>query len=187
MSVIKVKNILTPEELKIIKTEIEKNEIEPGEKLGRKYMGSGIHHIFTSEMEEKLYSIAKQATDIPLSINHAIVVEYSSDYGKPNLPPHFDGDTNDLIINMQLEANTSWDLGLKLKTYSIKDNEAIVFNANTEAHWRVHKEFKPGEYVRMMFVRFYNSENPSDYSYLRRYEPTDEIFKDIRELRDSLI
>jgi hypothetical protein len=88
---------------------------------------------------------------------------------------------------MQLESNTSWDLGLNLKTYSIEDNQALVFNANTEAHWRVHKDFQEGEYVRMMFVRFQNAEKPSDYSHLTKYWPTDEIFKDIRELRDSLI
>jgi hypothetical protein len=186
MSIIKVDNILSPEELELIKTEIEKNEIEPDETLGRKYMG-GIHHVFTPEIEEKLYAIASQATDTPLKMSHGMVVEYSAAYGKPNLPPHFDGDTNDLIINMQLESNTSWDLGLNLKTYSIEDNQALVFNANTEAHWRVHKDFQEGEYVRMMFVRFQNAEKPSDYSHLTKYWPTDEIFKDIRELRDSLI
>jgi hypothetical protein len=86
---------------------------------------------------------------------------------------------------MQLEANTSWDLGLNTTTYTLEDNSALVFNANTEIHWRVKKDFKPGEYVRMMFVRFYNEENPSDYSHLNLTQ-THDIFKDARELRDSL-
>jgi hypothetical protein len=185
MSILKVENILTQEELALIKNAVEQNEIEPDETLGRKYMG-GIHHAFTPEIEAKMYAIANQASEVPLSMTHGMVVEYSAEYGTPNLPPHFDGDTNDLIINMQLEANTSWDLGLNLETYSLEDNSALVFNANTEIHWRVNKDFKPGEYVRMMFVRFYDAENPSDYSHLSQHWPSHDIFKEIREFRDSL-
>jgi hypothetical protein len=184
MGIFKIDNILTSEELKLIKVAVLENKIEPDQTLGRKYMG-GIHHAFTKEMEDKMYAIAKKANKTPLLMSHAVVVEYSSEYGKPNLPPHFDGDTNDLIINMQLESNTSWDLGLNLETYTLEDNSALVFNANTEIHWRVKKDFKPGEYVRMMFVRFYNPENLSDYSHVA-YQPSDDIFKDVREFRDSL-
>jgi len=184
MTILKVENILTQEELALIKDAIEKNRIQPDNILGRKNMG-GIQNTFTPEIEDKMYAIAKQASDLPLKMAHGMVVEYSSEYGTPNLPPHFDGDTNDLIINMQLEANTSWDLGLNTTTYTLEDNSALVFNANTEIHWRVKKDFKPGEYVRMMFVRFYNEENPSDYSHLNLTQ-THDIFKDARELRDSL-
>lgn len=186
MSILKVDNVFTAEELLLIKNEIEKNEIEADETLGRKYMGP-VHEAFTEEIKDKIYAIAREASDLPLEMSHAMVVEYSADFGKPNLPPHFDGDTNDLIINMQLESNTRWDLGLNLETYTLEDNSALVFNANTEAHWRVHKHFREGEYVRMMFVRFYNAENPSDYSHLSQHWPDHDIFKEIRELRDSLI
>ena len=112
-------------------------------------------------------------------------VEYNSIYGKPNLRTHVDGDTNDLIINIQLDSNTVWDMGLNQKTYTLSDNSALVFNANKEIHWRVHKEFKEGEYVKMLFVRFCNPENMSDYSYLPHH-PDDEMFKEAREFRDSL-
>lgn len=185
MSILKVSNILAPDELELIKTEIEKNEIEADETLGRKYMGP-IHHVFTPELEDKMYAIARQATDLPLTLKHAMVVEYSSEFGTPNLPPHFDGDINDLIINMQLEANTSWDIGLNTETYTVEDNSAVVFNGNAEAHWRPYKKFEEGEYVRMMFVRFYNEENPSDYSHLSQHWPSHDIFKEVREFRDSL-
>jgi hypothetical protein len=90
-----------------------------------------------------------------------------------------------LIINYQLESNTSWELGLDLQTYTLEDNSALVFNANTNVHWRTHKDFKEGEYVKMLFIRFYNSEVRSDYSYVPMNQ-TDKAFIEARALRDSL-
>ena len=186
MSIQKVSNIFSPEELEFIKNKARSNEHIPDKALGRKDMGR-VGEVLSPETLEKLYAISRQATDIPLSISHVMCVEYSAEHGQPNLPPHFDGDTNDLIINMQLESNTSWPIGLNTEVYTLKDNEALVFNGNTEAHWRVHKEFKEGEYVMMLFARFCKVENRSDYSELSKHWPGSDIFKDARELRDSLI
>ena len=180
MPIIQVNNIFTPEELEIITNTIFAGRHEIDSNLGRRHFRSSVLKNMTDEMIEKLYTIAKQASDLPLAMTNTQVTEYSIEYGEPNLPPHFDGDTNDLIINMQLESNTSWDLGLNTETYAIEDNSAVVFNGNTEVHWRPHKEFKEGEYVRMMFVRFYNKEKPSDYSYLPNNQ-TDDIFKSALE------
>jgi hypothetical protein len=185
MTIAKIENIFSPEQLKIINDAFSQNETEIHSDLGRKYMGT-IREILPKDILDKLYDIATQYLDFAPSISHIMAVEYSAEYGQPNLPPHFDGDTNELIINMQLEANTSWDLGLNLQTYSLEDNSALVFNGNTEIHWRTHKEFKPGEYVRMMFVRFCNEKNMSDYSHLPMNH-IDDTFKATRKFRDSLI
>lgn len=180
----KVSNIFSEEELNIIKQAIPTYKHSIDNTLGRIQIGD-IKNSFNNDMTYTLYEIAKQHTDLPLSISHALYVQYSGKYGKPNLPPHFDGDTNDLIINIQLESNTRWDLGLNLETYTLEDNSALVFNGNKEIHWRVHKEFKDDEFVSMLFVRFYNSENRSDYSHLPNH-PDNQVFDDVRRLRDSL-
>ena len=181
----KVDNIFSTEELNTIKQAVLTYDYEVDHILGRKRIGD-IKNSFSKDIVYTLYEIAKQYTDLPLSMDHALYVEYSPKYGKPNLLPHFDGDTNDLIINMQLDSNTTWDLGLNLETYTLEDNSALVFNGNKEIHWRVHKEFKENEFVSMIFIRFYNSEKRSDYSYLPNH-PDDEIFKEVRAFRDSLI
>jgi hypothetical protein len=186
MGIVKINNILSWEELDFIKNLIENSEFEIDKDLGRMRISRTLNDKFSKDILDKLYEIANQSTDIPLTMSHAICVEYSAKYGQPNLPPHFDGDTNDLIINMQLESNTSWDIGLNLNTYTLEDNSALVFNGNTEVHWRVHKEFKGNEYIRMMFVRFYNSKNISDYSHLSQYWPSHDIFKEANLLRDSI-
>lgn len=156
------------------------SEYEVQDVLGRLVVDSLENHL-TESMVKRLYEIAAKASDLPLKIDHAMYVEYNRLYGVPNLPPHFDRDTNDLIVNMQLESNTDWEIGLNLQTYTLKDNSAVLFNGNTESHWRTKKTFKDGEYVKMVFVRFYNSEKRSDYSYLPN-NPGDEVFKEINEL-----
>jgi hypothetical protein len=184
MSITRIDNLFSQEEIDYINNVISNSPTTIHDGLGR-IQGSGHGQWLLPETYKKLTDIARKVSDLPLIIDHAMFVEYSNLYGKPALRTHLDCDTNDLIINIQLEANTVWDIGLNLETYTLSDNSALVFNANKEIHWRVHKEFKDGEYVRMMFVRFYNAEKRSDYSSLPNH-PDDEMFKEAREFRDSL-
>ena len=184
MSIAQIDNIFSQEELNQINDIIANSPTNIHEELGRRQFHS-LAQAITPELEAKLTDIAREVSGLPLALAHAMAVEYNSIYGEPNLRTHVDGDTNDLIINIQLDSNTVWDMGLNQKTYTLSDNSALVFNANKEIHWRVHKEFKEGEYVKMLFVRFCNPENMSDYSYLPHH-PDDEMFKEAREFRDSL-
>lgn len=184
MSITKINNIFSPEEIESLAKmgSIENSRIDSN--LGRIIIG-GVQENITIDMEHKISDIVNSIINDPLVWSGAMIVEYSAKYGKPNLPPHFDRDTNDLIVNMQISSNTRWDLGLNLETYQLEDNSAILFNGNTEVHWRPHKEFQEGEYVRMLFVRFYNSDNRSDYSYLPGNQ-IDEAFKAAIDFRNSL-
>jgi hypothetical protein len=184
MGINKVDNIFSWDELKIISDMAPTQENEIDDNLGRIYI-SQTRNILTQQMQDKLYKIIDDITDAPLVMDHALCVEYSAKYGQPNLPPHFDGDKNNLIINMQISSNTHWDLGLNLETYRLEDNSALIFNGNTEVHWRVHKKFQEGEYVRMLFVRFFDPVNRPNYSYLPN-NPDHEVFKEVKAFRDGL-
>jgi hypothetical protein len=133
----------------------------------------------------KLKKIARSFVDFDLSLNGASYVDYSAKYGTPNLPPHFDGDGTDIIINYQLKSNTSWDIGLNESVYKIEDNCALIFNPNESIHWRTKKIFEPGESVRMIFFRFANLKGSKDNSHLR-YNLADEVYKSANIFRDSL-
>lgn len=185
MSITKLNNIFSFAEIELINDAISLHTIDIDSNLGRGIIGD-IKNQLPKEVKDKLYKIISDISSAPLAIDHIIYVEYNSKYGKPNLPPHFDGDTNDFIINMQLDSNTTWDIGLNLETYTLENNSALVFNANTEIHWRTHKEFKEGEYVSMLFIRFYNLEKRSDYSHVPMNQ-IDPIFEEARKLRDSLV
>jgi len=137
-------------------------------------------------IQMKVMQIPKKANEIAgegLTLKGINIVEYGSEFGKPNLPPHFDGDSTDLIINVQLKSNTSWGVGVDKEVFYIEDNTAVIFNPNKHIHWRPRKEFKPGEFVRMAFLRYFNMDNPSDYSHLR-YSIDHEIFSEINDLLD---
>lgn len=151
--------------------------------LGRLQMN--IEKINNEELITRLKNIANSFVDFDLSLNGATYVEYSSRYGTPNLPPHFDGDGTDLIINYQLKSNTSWDIGLNTDVYKMQDNSALIFNPNESIHWRTKKIFSPGESVKMIFFRFSNSKGTKDNSHLR-YTLDHKVFKDANIFRDSL-
>ena len=183
MSITLINNIFSDEDMDHILKTVSEGDFEIDNTLGRVRAIPAIKNLLHSTIIEKFNDIAMQF-DTSLSMSGITYVEYSNLYGKPNLPPHFDGDDNDLIINMQIDANTVWPLGLNLDVYELENNSALIFNANKEIHWRTHKDFKDGEYVKMMFIRFWNLENKSDYSHLR-VMLDDPILGDVRVFRDS--
>lgn len=183
MSVHTFDNLFLEEELTILR-DIFKNttNIELDPVLGRR-------QVYIKDIPEvlllKVTNIASDISNEPMSLTNFMSVEYSNQYGKPNLPVHFDGDTIDLIVNFQLSSNTSWDLGVNCETYSLKDNSAVIFHPNFNSHWRPKKEFKDGDYVKMIFFRFQKINNKTDYSHLR-LSLDDPIFKEANDFRDSL-
>lgn len=138
-------------------------------------------------IKDKLTKIVNETFNTNLEIVYpSIGTEYATKYnGYPNLPTHFDGDFNDVIIDYQLESNTQWPIGVNLELHPLTDNSAVMFNPNTNIHWRPRKAFKDGEYVRMVFFRFFNPVNKSDYSYLPNH-PDDPVFAEVNAYRDSL-
>ncbi len=120
----------------------------------------------------------------PLQPMSGMFVDYEAKYGQPNLPPHYDGDTNDLIIDYQYKSNTTWGLGVDKEVFEMEDNEAIIFNPNEYPHWRPHKTFKEGEFVTMIFFRFPDATGEVDYSHMR-YSQDDPIFDEVRKIRDA--
>ena len=184
MSIKKINNVFTQEELEILNNCLDYSKISPeiNNTLGRLHIGN---------LKNLPDAIIIKITDIVLSLfskelkfSGGFAVEYSAAYGLPNLPVHYDHDSSHLIFNFQLSSNTQWGLGVDLEVYDLEDNSALLFNPNEYTHWRPHKIFKDGEFVKMIFFRFTNPSDFSDYSKLD-YSSDNEIFKDISEFRDN--
>jgi hypothetical protein len=184
MTVFKFDNVFTEEELEQIDNAISvSDDLTVQDHLGRRRT-LGI--VFSQEILDKIELLVNSAFGSNLTILPSYrCAEYNNEYGNPNLPPHFDGDNADIFFGFQLSSNTDWDIGVDLNTYSLSNNSAIAFNANECIHWRPRKKFEDGEYVKMIFVRLWDYQNPSDYSH-KAYGPNHEVFKDVRKLRDSL-
>jgi hypothetical protein len=192
MSIKKINNLFTESEISYLNKEIKKIQYSTIFKtysdisgdLGRMNTFIPISNI-SSTIVEKVSEIANSIDDKSYKLTNVLHVNYSNKYGNPNLPPHFDADTCDLIINFQLSSSTSWDLGLEMQTYSIEDNSALMFNANHYIHWRPHKIFNDQDYIKMIFFRFKNINYQEDYSYLKKTQE-DKVFEEICNFRNML-
>jgi len=176
----KISNIFSQEELDNLLLTTEQSEKTIDDFLGRQrslFLDSSKYPL------DKLESISYQAYGSSLVLNDITYVEYNGKFGTPMLPPHFDGDFSELIINFQLSTNTVWQIGVDLELFTLEDNSAVLFHPNETAHWRPHKTFNDGEYVKMIFFR-YTANPPKDYSHMR-LSIDDPQFKDINQLRDS--
>ena len=136
-------------------------------------------------IEDKLTIICSSILGFSVRMTTVLCVEYNNKYGNPNLSPHFDHDRNNLVVDYQLESNTSWDLGIDLSTHSLEDNSALIFNGNEHIHWRPHKTFKDGEHIKMIFFRFSYARDNAKYIH-PDYHPDDPIYDEVKRFRDSL-
>ena len=177
-------NLFSPQDVAILKEKVAETESQEIDKaLGRLLID------FVPIPEDIVLSLLKtvnQHFNTKFSTySEVLFSRYSIEYGKPNLPPHFDGDDTDLILDYQLESNADWPIGLDTSLYTLKDNQALAFNPNEKVHWRTHRAFQDDEYVSMLFFRFYNPISRSDYSHLR-LSKNDPAFDKAIRFRDSL-
>lgn len=202
MTIHKIKNFFSDEEISLIKSSMNKNKLEKDEngnyldrtkhplgygidyKLGRLQYGIEMTEDISKLIEELRGKINK-LFNLNLHSSGFSCAEYSAEFGTPNLPIHWDHDRSEMIFNYQLSSTTSWDIGIDKTIYSMEDNSALIFNPNKYTHWRPHKTFKEGESVTMIFFRFLDPNNISDYSHLD-YTIGHPIFKEIEEFRESL-
>lgn len=105
-------------------------------------------------------SAKKCATDIlyNLGINVKGVVgityvEYNKKYGgNPYLNPHKDAlGESDFVLDYQLDANTSWEIGINKDLYKLNNNDALGIITTKNYHWRANKQWNDNEYVKMLF------------------------------------
>lgn len=86
-------------------------------------------------------------------IQHVTFSDYNNNHINPNLPPHKDPHYPEkgLTFDYQLESNVDWPFSIDNQTFTMKDNEAIIFNPRTSIHFRPDQTFQDGEYVRIVF------------------------------------
>jgi hypothetical protein len=178
-NVYEILDFLTQEELAML-DELVSRQIEKAEdtNLGRVAYTISLTESLAKSIHQKVQDIVGHK--IP-SLSPVIFVDYAGQYGQPNLPPHFDGDNNSVIVDYQYGSNTSWGLGVNTTVYEMQDNKAVIFNPNEYPHWRPHKTFQDGEYITMAFFRFAGDKNYSSM----RFSQDHEIFDEARKARDS--
>jgi hypothetical protein len=181
----KVKDLFNKEEIAFFINKSEEKLVTEGE-LNEEYGRLCIHGMEMPEsVAHKINTMVSEMFNAELEGHISLCVEYNLQYGNPNLPPHFDGDYTEIILNYQLLSNTSWPCGVNTEVFDMEDNSALIFAPNANAHWRPHKKFEEGEFVRMIFFRFLFPDRFVDYSHMR-YEIPDPIFDDVHKFRNKI-
>lgn len=85
----------------------------------------------------------------------AMVAEYSSVFGKPQLAPHYDSGETTVLLDFQVSSNTDWPIVIEDEEYILKDNSLISIYPTNQQHWRSRKNFNGDEYVTMVFIIFH--------------------------------
>lgn len=126
-----------------------------------------IFHITLPEpIIDKLTAIAEEVSGTKVKRPEYNVSRYetvTSNCGKtytPILYPHTDDAfiVPKITLDLQLRTNVSWDIAVdnwdSVELYTLSDNEMLSFSGTHQVHWRPKREFKPGEFLDMMFLHF---------------------------------
>jgi hypothetical protein len=134
-----------------------------------------VEFICPPEVEAVMDSYAKPLYNGDIALCHYNYINYSLEYGDgkyaPALPPHLDADENLVTFNFQIGGNIDdWQLIVSGEAYDLKTNDAIVFSAVNQVHWRPKRKWKQGEFLEIVSFdycpvtnyRFTGEDNPID-------------------------
>ncbi len=113
-------------------------------------------------ISDKISKYAREHYGEDLKPDGFAFTRYSNEFGVPRLAPHYDTGHSTFTIDYQLESNTTWNLVVEDKEYSLEDNDALVFKPSYEVHWRKPMIMNDGEYVDMIFFHFHDGKQ-DDY------------------------
>jgi len=139
-------------------------------------------------------SYVKEVYADEVKLCHYTYIDYDLRHGngkqEPWLPPHIDGDENLVTFNIQIGGNIDWDLVIEstpynYETISLKTNDAALFAAVNQVHWRTPRKWKEGEFLEIISFdyctldsyRFTGKKNPIDNIY--SFEKRQEYIKDL--------
>lgn len=113
----------------------------------------------SQSIKTKVFWLAQKMHNLsgsfPKNISGVTYVEYSPKYGVPELNIHKDNGTCGFILDYQLDANTTWGIGIEDSVYTIENNQAIGLHPLTHYHWRPSKDWKDDDYVKLIFFEFF--------------------------------
>jgi hypothetical protein len=86
---------------------------------------------------------------------------------RPSLGEHYDTNMGGprITFDIQMASNIDWPISVEGKTYSIKDNQAIMFSGTNQKHKREFKEFEDSQYLHMLFIHLGESEEDTEKCY----------------------
>lgn len=164
-----IDNVLTDEEIQSMKDLIKRTPKERG--FMKPWGVLGFQNQSTKILEDKLQKLADEYHP-GLDFLEVNIGRYANMGGlKSKLFPHWDfprvpkrydfsGIGQNIVFDIQLEADWEWPIIVEGKEYILKNNQALVFSGTQQLHWR--KGYLPiGKSVDMLFCYFTFSDHRS--------------------------
>jgi hypothetical protein len=110
-----------------------------------------------NEISQHMQNLGKEIFKQNVTLDAMSFARYSNQYGNnPNLTPHYDNAflESKVTIDVQLRSNINWPLVVQGKSFTLKDNDALIFSGTHQIHWREHKKFNNEDFIEMLFCHF---------------------------------
>jgi hypothetical protein len=152
-----LKNILTDEEIKdvyetINNTPEDKTRVQ--DRIGHKAFLTGLPEHVRLKMEKTVQDIYGKEW----VLEAYQFARYSLDYGYvPKLYPHYDDafDVHRLTLDVQVYGTKPWPLVVEGRSFTLEDNEALIFSGTGQIHWREPIDFTADDQFDMIFCHFH--------------------------------
>jgi hypothetical protein len=110
---------------------------------------SGAEDIYLS-----IENMLKSEYNIDLKIAAIQFVRYTTKSGSPAwLPPHYDKVFKKpmITVDIQMNSNIVWPVYVNGNSYTLNNNEALVFSGTHQIHWRPKINLEDEQYLDMIF------------------------------------
>jgi hypothetical protein len=110
---------------------------------------SGAEDIYLS-----IENMLKSEYNINLKIAAIQFVRYTTKSGnRAWLPPHYDKVFKKpmITVDIQMDSNLVWPVYVNGTSYTLSNNEALVFSGTHQIHWRPKIELQDDQYLDMIF------------------------------------
>jgi hypothetical protein len=135
---------------------------------------------------KKVTEIARAETGLDLELRELSFARYSkfgSEDVEPKLFPHLDETFKEprITFDIQVESTIDWPIVVEGNSFTLKDNQAIIFSGTHQVHWREKVKFDMSDHTDMIFCHFsvIGSEPNSlgDEHYMPLIERRDQLMK----------
>lgn len=122
----------------------------------------------SNEIKKKLLDLVESKLNKNLKIVGEGFATYKKEYGDPSLDPHIDSNETSYILDYQFDSNVEWPIFVEGESFTLNNNEAVLFSGKNQIHWRPKRKFSDDEYVSMIFFHFIDLDD-IDRSKAREY------------------
>jgi hypothetical protein len=155
LHIYKIYNFREKKELSIeeMQSGMGNNFIVKEDYAGRGRMDGLSFNELPSSVKSKILNFEKEQGN-SAELNGILFGRFSKEFGLPRLDPHKDDHYWDLTLDIQIDSNIDWPLVIDGEEYTLKNNDALIFDSAGQVHWRKPQKFNENDYLDVILFHF---------------------------------